>query len=268
MLGTLMKYEFKAVGRLLLPLYAAWFIAAILLGLSLGGDGTDNSPLFITLSGILYGGACVSAIILTVIILIQRFYKNLLGNEGYLMFALPVSTGRHLTSKVISGAVWSVAGVLVGLLTTFAIIISLEGFSSFLDELRFMVGDVQIMLREEPAAILSVFELILVVLVFAASIVVRIYASIAIGHQWGNHRVLGAILAYIGFGIIESLIGNLISRLPYTSLPDFIIEHGNNLSPVAQLNLSLLFVLIIVTFVTAIYWFIAWKLLNSKLNLE
>ena len=35
MLGTLMKYEFKAVGRILLPLYGAWILIAVILGLSI-----------------------------------------------------------------------------------------------------------------------------------------------------------------------------------------------------------------------------------------
>lgn len=79
MLGTLLKYEFKAVGRILLPLFGAWLIAAALLGLSIGGDG-GQSVLFMALTALLYGGVAMAALILTTIILIQRFYKNLLGN--------------------------------------------------------------------------------------------------------------------------------------------------------------------------------------------
>ena len=268
MLGTLMKYEFKAVGRLLLPLYGAWLVAAIMLGLSLGGDGTGNSPLFVTISGVLYGGACVAAVILTIILLIQRFYKNLLGNEGYLMFALPVSTGKHLTNKVVSGAVWTVAGVLVGVLSAFAIVISIEGFGSFFDEAGIWIGDINLLLEETPTAILFIFEFIILMLAAAAEFVVKVYAAIAVGHQWGNHRALGAILAYIGFGIIESIIGNILSAILSSDAAMTFESLTDNLSVMTQVHLTMLMVLAGIAIVTAIYWFVCWKLLNSRLNLE
>jgi len=34
MLAQLMKYEFKAVGRIMLPLYGAWLIMSLLMGLA------------------------------------------------------------------------------------------------------------------------------------------------------------------------------------------------------------------------------------------
>lgn len=268
MLGTLMKYEFKAIGRILLPLYAAWLIAAIMLGLSIRSDGAGSSPILITLSGILYGGATISAVLLTAIILIQRFYKNLLGNEGYLMFALPVSTGKHLTNKVISGAVWITVGVLVAILTAFALAISIEGFSSFFDEAKFFFGDIKILIKSEPSSLLCIVELIIIALTAAAETAVKIYASIAVGHQWGNHRVLGAILAYIGFGIAESVIGNLFGRLADTGILEVFQKLADDLSIMAQFHLSMLIVFLVTALVAAIYWFICWKLLDQRLNLE
>ena len=40
-----------------------------------------------------------AAFVITLILTIQRFYKNLLTDEGYLMFTLPVSTGRLIWSQ-------------------------------------------------------------------------------------------------------------------------------------------------------------------------
>lgn len=44
-------------------------------------------------------------LVVTAVILIQRFYKNLLGSEGYLMFTLPVTVSQHLFSKTIIAVV-------------------------------------------------------------------------------------------------------------------------------------------------------------------
>lgn len=268
MLGTLMKYEFKSIGRILLPLYVAWLIASILLGLSLRTDGTGATPIFITLSGILYGGAAISAVFLTAIILIQRFYKNLLGNEGYLMFALPVSTGKHLINKIVSAAVWSLAGVIVAILTSITLVITIEGFPSFFDEAKLFFDELIRLFKSEPSSILCIFEVIIIALTVAAEFAVKIYASIAVGHQWGNHRVLGAILAYLGFGIVESIIGNIIGILENTGIVDVFIKLAQDLSIMAQVHITMLIVFLSVAILTAIYWFICWKLLDKRLNLE
>jgi hypothetical protein len=45
---------------------------------------------------------------MTLIVLIQRFYKNLLGDEGYLMFTLPVQSWSHILSKLAVSMLWTV----------------------------------------------------------------------------------------------------------------------------------------------------------------
>ena len=48
--------------------------------------------------------------------LIQRFYKNLLRDEGYLMLTLPASVHQQVWSKLIVSSVWFIiTGVVVGL---------------------------------------------------------------------------------------------------------------------------------------------------------
>lgn len=268
MLTTLMKYEFKAVGRLLLPLYGAWLIAAVLLGLSIGNSGNDGSVLFITLSSILYAGACISAVILTAIILIQRFYKNLLGSEGYLMFALPVSTGRHIANKVVSGAVWTCAGIIVAILSGLIIAVTIEGFASVFENMDFIVSDIKYAVSREPSVLLVIPEFIIVMLAASASFCAKVYAAIAVGHQWGNHRVLGAILAYIGFGIVETTLGNLISMISDFGVIDFILDMLDSMHYMAQMHISMLLAFFAASAVAAIYWFVCWILLDRKLNLE
>lgn len=265
MLGTLMKYEFKAVGRILLPLYGAWVIVAVILGLSLRSDGSSEPNDFIIgLTAVLFALVTVAAVVISAIILIQRFYKNLLGSEGYFMFALPVTTGQHLTNKIISGAVWTFLGILAAILSGMAIITSIEGIQSVFDGIRFFIGDIQIMIQRTPSSVLLIVEVFIVLMLGLAEAAAKIYAAISIGHQWGSHRVLGAILAYLGICITEGILLSIIEKAAVYFPMNWYYES----SITAQSHLSMLMVLAAVSVLLAIYWFISWKLLDKRLNLE
>ena len=89
MLGKLLKYEFKATGRLLTPLYAAILIASFV-----GGFGLDQlvmTELASVIFLMVYTGLFIALFVMTLILIIQRFNHNLLKEEGYLMFTLPVT---------------------------------------------------------------------------------------------------------------------------------------------------------------------------------
>ena len=92
MLGKLIKYEFKATGRLLLPVYGALLLmgGVVNLGLTLQG----KLPVLKFAQGVLifaYVALMVAAFALSFFVVISRFYKNLICDEGYLMFTLPVN---------------------------------------------------------------------------------------------------------------------------------------------------------------------------------
>ena len=114
MLGKLIKYEFKATGRLLLPVYGALLLmgGVVNLGLTLQG----KLPVLKFAQGVLifaYVALMVAAFALSFFVVISRFYKNLICDEGYLMFTLPVKAGTHLLAKTVVSTVWSVGTCLV-----------------------------------------------------------------------------------------------------------------------------------------------------------
>ena len=98
----LLKYEWKACARICLPLYGAMLL------MSVGQRSDDNRACTgfyewypDSDSRMLYFAMLVAVFVGDRGILIQRFYKNLLGDEGYLMFTLPVTVAQHIWSKVI-----------------------------------------------------------------------------------------------------------------------------------------------------------------------
>ena len=87
MLSKLLKYELKATGRIFLPLFLALLLFAGINRFTLSPDEFD-APAMISM--IMYIIIMVGMFVMTFIMMIQRFYKNLLSDEGYLMLTLPV----------------------------------------------------------------------------------------------------------------------------------------------------------------------------------
>lgn len=75
MLGKLLKYDFKSIARILLPIYGAFLVVSVLLGAQSGSRSI--SPAILSIFIALF----TVAIILTIVLVIQRFYQNLLGAQ-------------------------------------------------------------------------------------------------------------------------------------------------------------------------------------------
>ena len=61
----------------------------------------QNAPIVGTLMVMLYIFGIIAIGIITIVVLVMRFYKNLFTSEGYLMHTLPVKASQHLNSKLI-----------------------------------------------------------------------------------------------------------------------------------------------------------------------
>lgn len=127
MLSKLLKYEYRATAIYFLPIYAMLVLvsgfsyAVRLIGHNVNKSG--NYPFaklvdtLITTFGSLYVLLAIALAITTFIVIIMRFYKNLLGNEGYLMFTLPVSVEENILAKLIPAITWFFGSCLLGVLT-------------------------------------------------------------------------------------------------------------------------------------------------------
>ena len=148
MLVKLIGYEMKAFGRIMLPLYAATLGFALITGLSiqfLPDDFMSGLPGILLF--MLYGILMLAIIIMTCVLSVTRFYKNLLGLEGYLMFSLPTDTATLIASKVLSVLIWSMLSTVVSFLAIFLSALGAGGFGMFEgfaahgeDELYFLTG--------------------------------------------------------------------------------------------------------------------------------
>ncbi len=263
MLRKLLKYELSAMGRILLPLYGALIFMSLIMGIVV--NVLDVLPIFSGIVVFLYVAVAVGSAVMTVIIIVQRFYKNLLGNEGYLMFTLPVSIGKHVWNKVIAAGIWMSFGLMIGILSAL-IIVSSTGEVNLL-EMEPLFG---IMWRKFGAmAIVYLIEVVLLIFLAAAHSILRIYTAISIGHQWGNHRVLGAILAFLGLGIAETLVVSLLGSMGVQavlikSTRDMVLAFGEE----ATGHFVVLTMAILLAALSVIYYLVTNYLLKNRLNLE
>ena len=119
MLGKLMKYDFRCMIRKFGPLWLGLIALAAVNGFTVG-HVLDNGNmegfmkfLFGVVPIILLFALWIATGVLMIMFVCERFYKGLLGDEGYLMFTLPATTKQHIGSKLIVALVMEIITALV-----------------------------------------------------------------------------------------------------------------------------------------------------------
>ena len=188
MTGKLIKYEFRSVIRQIGVLWAATPIMAIIFMLidkfymQSEAFETGKSAFASTLqmiSGFVYAGVFMALIVATVLIILQRFYKGLLRDEGYLMHTLPVKPWQLITAKGFTAFVVVIISGIIAVISIFILIgVSISISISDLGEL---LADIFGMYGEEPVYILYTIEAILLVALSILKTIYKTYASMSIG---------------------------------------------------------------------------------------
>ena len=220
MLGKLMKHEFRATARIMLPVMGALAALALLANLSLRAltaDATDLAVLrmILILIVIFFAIGIVATAVMAVVLMVSRFYRNLLKDEGYLMFTLPVSVHELIWSKLIVSLVWFLAtGLLISLVMMLTALnlsetnlqMILAGFPDWaelmqkLDELGLRGQVITLICQGGLAALLTGIVTCL-----------HFYASMALGHMFTKNKVLLSIVFFVGlsfaFNLMEMVYG-------------------------------------------------------------
>ena len=195
MLTKLLKYEFKDTARII-PFF--YLITLIFAGMVLSAKTLNITWFQVTTSALLLLlGIAVSVI--TFVIIVMRFYKNLFSNEGYLMFTLPVKPYMLLTSKAIVSFFWMILsyGVSIGALYT-----SMYGLGA-MGELSLIFGELT-----EYGFDKAIYYIIPVVLLATLYFICQIFFAITISNRSNFHNlgVAGAFLVYIVTNIVLQIL--------------------------------------------------------------
>lgn len=211
MLGKLIKYELKATGRKLFPLYIALLALALIVKLFIGNIA-DNSELsggiIQILSMFAYGATMAAVFIITLYITLERFYKNLLGREGYLMNTLPVPTWMNISNKLIVSFIWNIVSCIVAFLSIMIIAYSKELFVNLPNILLTLKYNLQ-------GQLFYIIEWIIYLLTSIVSSTLIIYLSISLGHLFNKRRILLSFVAYMAISMVISTFKELINLSLY-----------------------------------------------------
>ncbi len=110
MFGKLMKHEFRATGRIALPLCGVMLALSVITGAAFRFQGVNNTLDLVSGLSLLFYFLSIFAVCVGVfVVLMQHYKRNLLGDEGYLMRTLPVSVHELLLSKLFVALIWYAA---------------------------------------------------------------------------------------------------------------------------------------------------------------
>lgn len=268
MLGKLLKYELKATSRVFIPLYIAILIVSIVNGLSLNLEILNIQGLATIVLMCLF----ISLFVITIVVTIQRFNKNLLKDEGYLMFTLPVSSKHLVLSKYLTSLIWTFLSFVVAFLS-FTIIFMIPtykyfDFSYFINEFNLLFSN---MLNLN---ILGQFIKIILLMIISYTIFIfNVYLALSVGQLPIFNRFRN-VSSFIGFLVINLLISyaqNIVSL--------FVNDASVNIEAIDNINYAINSVTSIVSkglniaivinlIIILVLFFATTYILDKKLNLE
>lgn len=266
MLGKLLKYEVKATARIFLPLYGLVLVLAVINRIFLPLNAEFfNIPRVISMT--VYVMLIVAVFVMTLVVTIQRFYKNLLGDEGYLSFTLPVKAHSHIDTKMVVTLMWAALSLLVSGASVVIIAADANLLTRFSEFCR---GVAELYSLYGLHAHLIVFEILVLCILGFLTSVLQIYASISVGNLAGRHKLLAGFGAYIGFGVVMQILSSILVNAFGETIAAYFrsFSYSSAYYPPAPVEIALLGIfLYTAVFFTAFYFLTNW-MLSRKLNLE
>lgn len=268
MLKNLLKYEFRATARTYGTIYLALLFVAGLLGFTFRVENDFTESRVFDVLFTLYDLLAVALVVVTIITVIHRFTRNLLGREGYLMHTLPVTEAQLVGSKLISSAVWLLASAVVGVVSLVVMFCVGADFTKL--DLSNLLDDWAALRTSFEGDLLAIL-LWTALLCYARMLctMLCIYAACMVGHLFRAHNGVASVGAFFlmswGQGRVENLLnaGGFV-RILMGSAGDTIVSEAANHSTLIFFAASFA----ITAVFGAVYFILTCWLMKNKLNLE
>ncbi|HFI0648236.1 TPA: ABC transporter permease [Streptococcus suis] len=260
MFKKLLKYEFQSVGKWYVGIYAGALALSAILGFWLqalnlrtqaGTTEPGGAEMVLFGTSFMTFGILIAALGLsTFFMVINRFRKNVYGRQGYLTMTLPVSNHHIILSKLLASLVWYLlAGITIILSIGIVLAVLMLGSEEF------VIPELQTLIQELDWSV--VFAHLFYALIESTMGILLIYFSISVGQLFKDHRLLFAILTYIGISIVVGVFGTLV----FTNYLENLYNAALPLYPspiLALINIILAFA----------YYFGTHFIMTKKLNLQ
>jgi hypothetical protein len=262
-----MKHEFRATSRIVLPLFLVILVLSFFMAFVVRNGDNVSNPVLTTLYVIITAAYFISlaaVFIVLLVLMINRFRSNLLSDEGYVMFTLPVSVHQLVWSKIIVSCAWFAATIVVVGLSAFIVAFDM----SLMDQFRNTWAELWQYLNVYYAlngTVIVIEALILFFFSYAAGCL-QFYSAMAVGHSFDRRKTLMSVLFFFGFQFVLQFIVS-VATLGFdleTYMNNLFYDFG------AMSSIHLFFGLcILVTLIYgAVFYVITTQMLQKRLNIE
>ncbi|MCQ2594526.1 MAG: hypothetical protein MJ196_04620 [Treponemataceae bacterium] len=196
MIGKVFKYEFKSGTRIILPLYGAMIVLALICGISFSDALYElSNTTFKATVGSIFGCTFFAAFLITLVVIEKRFKKGMLEEEAYLNFSLPVTMTEHIIGRLLTFSVWFLMYIAASFVSCIMFMLCNIEWKDFASELSDFLRRFY---EEFGIKFASFFPLIVLYgLSLALLVVMYIMAVNAISHLAKKNRTLVASAAAI-----------------------------------------------------------------------
>ena len=269
MVKKLLKYEFFSYLRTLVPMYIILFAIGVLNRFIQLFERDHFSYNVVFYSSIIaLAVSSIVCLVMTFVMGIVRFYKNLYSAEGYLTFTLPVTSGQHIFTKLVMPFTFT--------LTSVAVILISASVAMLGDVLVEVWRAIFYLFKEYFRSMgvhggFYIFEFVILALIAIVYSYLLFYSCVTIGQTAKKNRVFMAFVAYFVYYLITQVFGTIFVILGYVfSYNGLLDELGRFFSnhPYASTHIILSTLIAFFTVLCIVFYFVNRHIMNNKLNLE
>lgn len=204
---------------------------------------------------------------ITALLMTYRFYKNYMTDEGYLMFTLPVNRHQLIWAKLLSALLYTAASAVAVTLSILLVLLPIADWSGFWGDLGELLSSITESLHfGVPGPLLLLWIAVLAILtVFSGFLMV--YAAIALGHSFSNHKILLSVVFFIAFSLAMQAAG-LSSFAFQLTVGEQIIETSGSAASLLDGTRFLVIDSIETLVACGVFYTLTWYSLQKRLNLQ
>lgn len=272
MFGKLIKNEFKSNIHTLGMIYITAVVLAGLMALSyvfkINWISAISTALLIASAGI--------AIVVTFLLVIVNFQKSLYGNQGYLSFTLPVTSGQLLASKAVVAFCW----MLLSFIFAGAVFIGVYLYATAMvgDDVKAAISMLKLFSDAIPDKKI-VIDMIILIVVFMFTWIVFLISELFFAITLSNTRAmqkLGGFAIIIMFFVVF-IATTVISTLLTKNVPLSLIVSPTAIELATGIDMNMTaenaFVFGITGFIfriiaTVVLFVVTTVIMNTKVNIK
>lgn len=277
MLRKTLKYELQATGRLFLPCFAGLLGLSLLCRLFWGLNNSASNVAPLRILTVVFTALLIlmftASVVVAIMAILSRFYKNLLSNEGYLMHTLPVHPWQHVLAKLLASMIWVILSFVVAAICGLILTSFVPGFFQSLLHLLPELREVLQLIWQQYGghSVVIIILAILAVLLVGACIILQFYTAMSFGQRANSHKVFASLGVYILIAIILQ-VGLTTFGIGLMDL-DFIQNLANATYDAQSMVLNTTYVLLgttvaVAAIIDALLFWLTTRNLSHHLNLQ